>query len=459
MHTTVSLRCRAGSDRPSLLVFLFTAFILGLCVLPAYPAEPPRDLPTPAEVIAAYRKNFASLLPIAANYKMEQIEGIGLIEADRLDLIRQQDLLSAKAGLDQGVVDEKSLPPGVTAADVKRTLKQMAEEAPKQLEYIAYRLQPDKIKERLNEPRRWRFRWWCDQKSFHVRWPKHQEDDSVKLDAGPITPESLEKNYGLVQMISRSAKNNPPARFWYGTENSPRGPAGEVGSESLRTMQSTVSFPPLGLTILKWAVPSEFTDIDQFMSQPLEAYQVVGKTELAGRQVILMDCDLNYDFYMKGALRFKNRARAWIDPQRGFIPLRLEYDYVPAGDSKRAPFQASMGKLSAVSEIDELQEVHGSFYPIRGKRQEYVPDARWEMELLKRKESPVGKRNPNTLPGWRRTWRVTKFTANAPVEPGALELVFPNGTVYHDTDAKLWLRVGEGVLRQEEEEEPDWQDR
>jgi hypothetical protein len=307
----------------------------------------------------------------------------------------------------------------------------MADEAPKTLEFLAYRLKPENIEKRLNEPRRWRFQWWCDQQSFHVRWPKHQEDDSVKLDAGPITPESLEKNYGLVQMISRSAKNNPRARFWYGTENSPRGPAGEVGNASLRTMQSKVSFPPLGLTIPEWAPPQQFTDMDQFMSQPLEAYHVVGETEFAGRKVILMDCDLDYE--MKPIPQFKRRARGWIDPRRGFLPIRLEYDVVSADGSKR--------RHTAESEVDELREIHGSFYPVRGRGQEYVADARWEIELYKKKESPIGKFNASVLPGWRHTWRVTKFTANAAVEPGALELAFPDRTVYLNTDTNQWSRV------------------
>ena len=420
-------------DTRTIMASAFAGFVLGLGV-PVYPAELPRDVPTPAEIVAAYRQNFASLLPIAVSYEMQQIEGIGLIEADRLEVIRQEALLAVKADVLSGKVsdDQLTLPPGVNAADVTRMLELMADEAPKQLEHLAYRLKPENVKKRLNEPRRWRFQWWCDQRSFHVRWPKHQEDDSVKLDAGPITPESLEKNYGLVQMISRCAKNNPPARFWYGTENSPRGPAGEIGSASLRTMQSTVSFPPLGLTIPEWAPPHQFTDMDQFMSQPLEAYHVVGESEFAGRKVILMDCDLQYD--TKPIPRFKRRARAWIDPRRGFIPIRLEYDKPPAGDSKRLQFPASMGKLTAVSEVDELREVHGSFYPVRGRRQEYVADARWEMELYKKKESPIGKDNPSVLPGWSRTWRVTKFTANAAVEPGALELAFPDGTVILDAD-------------------------
>lgn len=437
-RTAVSVRCRARNFGTLFLVFMFS---LGLGV-PVYPAEAPRDVPTPAEIVAAYRRNFASLLPIAVRYEREQVEGIGLIEADRLDVFQKQALLSNKAAyLEKAEIrPDAALPPGMTAAEARRQVKEMIQrmidDAPTQLEYLAYRLKPENVEKRLNEPRRWRFQWWCDQKSFHVRWPKHQDDDRVKLDAGPITPESLEESYGLVQMISRCAKNDPPARFWYGTENNPRGPVGEIGSASLRTMEASVSFPPLGVTIPEWALPHAFADIDQFMSQPLEAYAVAGEAELAGRKVILMDCDLHYD--VKPIPKFKGRARAWIDPRRGFIPMRLEYDTVPAGDSKRAQFPASMGKLTAFAEVDELREVHGSFYPVRGRRQEYVADARWEMELYKKNESPDGKVNPSRLPGWRRSWRVTKFTANAAVEPGALELAFPEGTVYLNTDTNQW---------------------
>ena len=449
-YPAARLHWPARNVGPSFLVFVFAASVVGFGV-PVYSAEVPRDVPTPAEIVAAYGQNFASLLPIAVTYEIKQIEGIGLIEADRMEVIRQQSLLSNKAQILEKAEfpPDVTLPAGMTAAEARRgmmqTLKQMIDEAPKQLEYLAYRLKPENVKKRLNEPRRWRFQWWCDQKSFHVRWPKHQgincaKIDSVKLDAGPITPESLEKNYGLVQMISRCAKNNPPARFWYGTENSPRGPAGEIGSASLRTMQSKVLFPPLGTTIPEWAVPHQFTHIDQFMSQPLEAYHVVGETEFDGRKVILMDCDLHYGF--KPIPKRKTRARAWIDPRRGFIPIRLEYDAVEVGDSGRLQFPASMGKVKAVSEVDELREVHGSFYPVSGKRQEYVPDARWEIELYEKKESSIGKVNPNVLPGWSRTWRVTKLSMNASVEPGALELVFPDSTVYLNTDTNQYSRVG-----------------
>jgi beta-lactamase regulating signal transducer with metallopeptidase domain len=399
-------------------------------------ARPAAKAPTPAEIIAGYRRNFASLMPIAVCYKMKQIEGIGLIERDRLEVVQNQALLTAKSSLDKPGAVYTSSSPGMSDEQIRQTLKAAAREAPQQLEMLAYQLKPENVKKRLNESRRWRFQWWCDQQSFHVRWPKHQEDDSVELDVGPITPESLEKNYGLVQMISRCKKNNPPARFWYGMENSPRGPAGEVGKASLRTMQSCVSFPPLGVTVVpEWAVAMQFTDMDQFMSQPLEAYQVVGETMLAGRKMILLDCDLNYDFVSTVKLLFKNRARAWIDPRRGFLPIRLEYDYVPAGDSKRAQFPAKMGELSAFAEIDDVREVHGAFYPMSGERQEYVPDARWEIELIKKHESSIGKVNPGKLPGWHRSWRVTSFTANAPAEPGALELVFPKGTEIIDADA------------------------
>jgi hypothetical protein len=242
----------------------------------------------------------------------------------------------------------------------------------------------------------------------------------------------LEADYPLVQIISRAPENDPPVRFWYGTENNPRGPSGEVGSVSLRTIASKISFPTIGFINPEWTHPDAWSDLDLFMSYQSSAYRLIGKDKIDGREALLLEC---VTFSAPG--KFGRTTKAWIDPRRGFLPIRLEYLVLNPDGTLRF--------REALTEVSEIQQIGASYYPMRGVRQEFIVDPSVEVERVKRQaagqaEPKVADLRPTN--GWRKTWIVESVKPAAPLDKSAILLAFPIGTVYHNEETGKWSRTG-----------------
>ncbi len=298
-------------------------------------------------------------------------------------------------------------------------------------------LTPDAINSRLagwvNKPSY----FWTDGTSFHRRGSTRKTDTAAVLNQGPVSPpENLKTHYGSVNMASWSVNNAPSCRVWFGVNSSYTDGQGWIGDD-LNKVYSFETLAPLGLRKLNWKEKFDWDNLDSFMSKDPSHYQVIRREDFNGRSTIIVDQIYTPPVELK---RLRSRIRAWVDPDQGYLPLRIEWSYIDA-DGK-----ATEGGRHYV-EVLEVKKVVDGYYPVRIKFQEYTSDSL----AIEKQIEEIGVENLDgqplpllpSVPGRTKIWEVTKFTPNKVIEPAALALEFPKGAYYrNDVDGRQY-HVGE----------------
>ena len=410
--------------------------VVGLCVAvgsfgaraaaPEQPDEkqvPGSDgLPTIQEIQSAYRANFARMLPLSITYRVSQLQGVGEIEQNRHQLKSDEFFLN----LDENApiqIDGRE-----PTAEERAGFKRMREMMPGEIERLKEALEPEAVKRRLSEPIVNRCSFLTDGDAFHARWPFEAKGKAEQsMFPGSVSPpENLVKLFGSMKLASWSKANDPPLRGWYGGQ-------GKVAAK-LGDRNGSSHFPPLGFVKLEWTHEIDFHDLDVFMSHETGAYRVVGREQLQGKPVLVVD-----GCFSPEGNGLKERVRAWIDPQQGHLPLRIERSYVDAAGKH-------VSNAGPNTEVLEVREVAGGFYPIRMKRQQFEYDATANEKQRYEKEAgriPKDAPAPPLLPGRTFTWEVAEVTPHEPIDPAVLRLEFPAGTLYQNEITNLSYHVGD----------------
>ncbi len=387
-------------------------------------------LPTPKEILSAYHANFKNMMPFGMNYRVKTLESIACIDRDKRSL-RAAKIISKVKRTDlkhEGKVlyDEKTFRMFITQN--MHTIQRLKGE-----------LTPEIIKYRLAERLSARSYFWTDGKSFHRRWPLDGKDKNTILNSGSVTPpENLNTKYNLINIASWSMDHHPPLRGWYGGgKNKGQGWI----SNDPDGNQYLCTYAPIGSVITDKPLPLEWHNwdrynLDLFMSGDPSQYRVIRKEILNGRSTILVDGLLT----PAGKTGSRERIRAWIDPEQGYLPLRLEWTQINLAG--KAP-----NGIRRHIEITEVKKVESGYYPVRIKHQEYIYDS-----IVAEKQTqeqyqdikaglPPRKHSPTPLvPGRTRIWEVTEFTPNKAIEPAALALEFPKGTRYrNDVNGRKYI--------------------
>lgn len=195
----------------------------------------------------------------------------------------------------------------------------------------------------------------------------------ASLEAGPITPDNLLKSYSAVYVESWSKANHPHLRCWFGASSN--GPNGQVADGWLNEFRSFYVVPPLGFTDRSRAPDYVWNELDRFMTDDPSCYHVVGRAQLEGRSMIVVDkfppnsdrmSSLILKLFIAASPTWLERTRAWIDPSQSFLPMRLEKTFVDPSkkNQDRSPH--------CVIEVTEVKQVAGSYYPTRGEKQDFV---------------------------------------------------------------------------------------
>jgi hypothetical protein len=95
-----------------------------------------------------------------------------------------------------------------------------------------------------------------------------------------------------------------------------------------------------------------------------------------------------------------------------------------------------------VTDVEEISPVGKGFYPIRGTRQEFISEDSWNNERMLQQIVGEIPSNPDSLLGWRKSWRVSEVEPNFELDDNAILLEFPVGTVYHNEETGKWFRTG-----------------
>lgn len=379
------------------------------------------DLPTIEQIQAGYRANFAKLMPMVVKYRVLKSEREACIEADRRRLKSNENLVKLNR-TDIKIDGQVYFDEAQFALLLKDTVEQN--------KYLKASLEPHAIKRRLRDRIEERCYFWTDGESFHARWPNVDTDMTIFLENGAVSPaENLASQYSDVMVASWSKNNEPPLRCWFG------GGGGGRVSNALNDCFSKSSLAPLGFVRHEWTHKHDWHDLDRFMSEEPGLYEVVRQEDLEGRSTILVEA-----FFTPPAKNgTRERTRAWIDPGQGFLPLRLEWDYVNSSG------KGSWG-FHRYAEVADVINVAGGFYPARFKRQEYIYDYKANEKHRQEKEAgrvPEDAPLPLRAPGKSRMWEVTEIVPQQPIEPAALLLEFPKGTLYANAIDKRMYHAGD----------------
>lgn len=376
-------------------------------------------LPTVEDILNGYHANLQNLLPIEMTYRVLSQENMNCITRDQFELKaikRFPNLGRSEITVDGKVPSEDEF----RFMDISFQLKQ---------QQLERQLTPEAIQERLREKVVEQRYFWTDGSSFHQRWPYWSDSErqqNPKLDQGPVwPPENLNQHYDSIKLISWSKANQPPLRHWFGRNKERSSLQASIGNQ-LKEIPSLHTSAPLGLKAYRWDEKLPTYSLDDSMSKIPDQYNIVGRSQVNGQSVILVD---SFSAYPQRSQESRWRMRAWIDPSRGYLPLRIEWGVVD-------PSNKLISGLSHHLETLEIQQVANSFYPVRIKYQEYTldyPTQQKRSDKLKPEERAKLAQLPiPVIEGRCKTWEVVSIKANQPIEPETLALQFPEGTVYEN---------------------------
>jgi hypothetical protein len=183
--------------------------------------------------------------------------------------------------------------------------------------------------------------YWTDGQRCLLRVPKISgpEEEYVVPD-DDIRPGSLVSQYAKIAVFSRGAGSSGEFRLWNGLDAESLG-SGRVGMGPISAMVTEFAFPPLAAPDTSWDPPATWHPIDRFFAQPESEMKVLGVTGVEGAQTVVLEHTERKpaaEFLQKqveGKLEVARLTTAWIDPQRGYLPLRMAASSVLLLDGKR----------------------------------------------------------------------------------------------------------------------------
>ncbi|QDU10410.1 M56 family metallopeptidase [Gimesia aquarii] len=380
-------------------------------------------LPTPEDILSAYHDNFKKLMPIEIKYKVLTSESEACFNEDRRSLKDAKFMLT---------LNRTDLKVDGKIMYNEEMFQMLMHDTMERVERLNQALKPDNIKKRMAERIIENGYFWSDGKSFHRRWPKQMTDKEVELDPVPVVPpENLKTHYHSMNLAAWSKDNQPPMRCWFGGGNNQAVGQGIIGN-NFNKAASLKTIAPLGQVKLVWNEPFDLHNLDAFMSKYSSSYRVVGRADLQGRPTILVDGYLT----PPGKTGVRERIRAWVDPNQGYLPLRMEWAYIDVDGNVTNGIHRHI-------EVLEVQQIAEAHYPMRIKLQEYVYDTRviekQHQEIQKGK--PAEELSPTPMiPGRTKIWEVTEFTPNKVIEAATMALKFPQNTPYkNNIDGRQYI--------------------
>ena len=187
-------------------------------------------------------------------------------------------------------------------------------------------------------------------------------------------------------------------------------------------------FPPLGVEKSEWGSDVLWHPIDLFFRADFKQFTTVGRETIGGHEAVVIESRKETPRQKTQAanLRFFEINRAWIDPERGALPLRIEWSYLEEIDGKPAPGKLLGKNPWKVLETTEILDVEGGgFYPSKGIIKEYGP------MLTKVDTTTPEARLPFSILQESTTWEAAKIEANQPINQ-EFTIPIPKGTYYYN---------------------------
>lgn len=257
----------------------------------------------------------------------------------------------------------------------------------------------------------------------------------------PLKPETLVTAYREFYIISYLGEQG--VRSWNFSRSGRS--VGSVGPEEQLVYQS---LPPLG-------APRAVHDtallhvIDQYFRIAVDQLQLVGKETIGGVVTYVLEHAqeaprgswLAPDPKYAERLRLIRTTRAWVAPELGFLPLRMEWSSRRELDGKpidagRTP-PRGWKPYQVVEDVQILKVGDAGFYPVKGVVRNYMVEVNWRPPQTLSFEDLMAGRTLESIPYQLReetAWEAVKVEANIPMADEMFALPFPQGTVYVDRD-------------------------
>ena len=236
----------------------------------------------------------------------------------------------------------------------------------------------------------------------------HGDDDWLMPDV-PVTPASMAKQYVGFTLIAYQGGGNPFYRWCVGQPNG-------VNSwgQIMVQLPGNCYFPPLAspknANSAYWRHP-----IDAFFREDPGAFRTVGHATVDGHDTVLIERRTSSSPKEPPV----EVVRAYLDPSRGALPLKIEWFPPGADPDKRPLFRAMDG-------VEIVAVKGGGFYPVRGTIRTFID----------------GDSGGPPVSVEEISWQAAKVEGNAPLND-TMALEFPDGMYYYDGSTGRQQRVGQ----------------
>lgn len=367
------------------------------------------DLPYPEEVHATYYQNYSGF----GAFRIMWILTSQYEPAYREDQIFQLQMIE-KAIKDKKIKQEKNIQIIIEEriADLRQYIKGTEGFAGKPFPLSVF----------FNEI-------WTDWNSVQIRAPRNSDfPKEFRFPEGPIrTPTDLIKAFPDVKVLSWSQVRKPKSWMWRGLDPENKKPSGAVTDGPPDSIMR-FRFPPLGLIKPEWGSEEEvWHPIDQLLGNPT-GLVVVGETQIEGNKVLLVKRPSPRKGYM---------LWGWLDPNRGFLPIRIERKSYEEGKKQDNP----PIEIVHVTRIDKIDGA--GFYPMEGRREHRMFDHRPKPDTKKEKGKGLNKEVSDELYTYlSEEWKVEKVEHHLKLPAEMFQIGFPEGTIYYDYTTKQYSVVG-----------------
>jgi thiol-disulfide isomerase/thioredoxin len=382
------------------------------------------SVPTVEQVLAICRENRAKLDPL--HFQSRLVE-------ERTEAYGESQLLQAK-GLEQllamiekgnGVGELEAQMPGISSEAYRQSLRDQV-----------------KTSQELAQPFRSedQFEFFIAGDNYQVRSPVGASETTFAFPTAAVTAESLTDEFAHVRIYSRSAAQSPPGQIWQGQSHPERQVFATTTNKHFGDTQST-RLPPF--TDALHASTSGKHPIDVFLGAPPDRFRTVGQESREGRLLTIVDVVVPTDLQSGriGAdgkpeqFKLAYEVRAWLDLERGGIPLLMQMWIGSEGEKFDERFRATPWRVLATTDV---KEVNGGFYPARTVEEEFNSDPKLPpLTAEEWADVRVGKREPPPQVVFQRqTWKCTAIDTNPLGGDEFFVLSFPSHAARFDLDAR-----------------------
>ncbi len=258
----------------------------------------------------------------------------------------------------------------------------------------------------------------------------------------PPTTAALGTTYRNTIIVSSPGPGAPVAT-WNGSQNG-MAPTGGIFKSYRVGDAKLIATPPFGVVRPDWGLP--LNPYDEFYEGPGEFPRVVGRAVIDGRPTLILERRTaampprsfltESEFQRLGTrLRRSTLIRAWVDPARGYLPLRLEWDAEALLDGKLIAPPAGTKPNRVIEEVVLREVAPGIFYPSSGAIREYQPDPSYKgptpTVAAWVEQGTEGTAGPPVVLVETVAWAAPVVEVGRPMA-GIFALEFPVGTTYYD---------------------------